>query len=109
MQTDSPRDAGYTLLEMLGALVVFGLVMAGIAQSFRFGLTAWTAGTRTITKPENMAALDAALTRLINQALPGSLTGLPNGMDLPPPCRQARACRTVWPMWPSSPPPMARS
>jgi general secretion pathway protein J len=40
------RDAGYTLLEMLVALVVFGLVMAGIAQSFRFGLTAWSAAPR---------------------------------------------------------------
>lgn len=75
-----PRDAGYTLLEMLVALVVFGLVMAGIAQTFRFGLTAWSAGPRTITVPENMAALDAALTRMVNQALPGSLTGLPDGL-----------------------------
>ncbi len=82
------RDAGYTLLEMLVALVVFGLVMAGIAQSFRFGLTAWSAGPRTITQPENMAALDAALTRMIAQALPGSMTGLADGMafttSLPP-------------------------
>jgi general secretion pathway protein J len=81
-------DAGYTLLEMLVALVVFGLVMAGIAQSFRFGLTAWSAAPRTITAPEDMAAADAALTRMINQALPGSLTGLANCMafttTLPP-------------------------
>jgi len=74
------RDAGYTLLEMLVALVVFGLVMAGIAQTYRFGLTAWSAGPRTITQPENLTALDAALTRMIAEALPGSMTGLPNGM-----------------------------
>jgi general secretion pathway protein J len=73
-------DAGYTLLEMLVALIVFGLVMAGIAQTFRFGLTAWTETTRNTTGPENMAALDAALTSMINQALPGSMTGLADGM-----------------------------
>ncbi len=82
------RDAGYTLLEMLVALIVFGLVMAGIAQTFRFGLTAWSATTRNATGPENMAALDAALTRMINQALPGGMTGLADGMafttELPP-------------------------
>lgn len=82
------RDAGYTLLEMMVALVVFGLVMAGIAQSFRFGLTAWSAGPRVITGPEDMAAVDAALTRMISQALPGSMTGGPDEMvfttPLPP-------------------------
>ncbi len=74
------RDAGYTLLEMMVALVVFGLVMAGIAQSFQFGLSAWSAVPRTITGPENLAAVDAALTRMIGQALPGSMTGGPGGM-----------------------------
>jgi general secretion pathway protein J len=74
------RDAGYTLLEMMVALVVFGLIMAGIAQSFRFGLIAWSAGPRTITQPENMAAVDAALARMIGQALPGSMAGRPDGL-----------------------------
>ncbi|MDD2704431.1 MAG: prepilin-type N-terminal cleavage/methylation domain-containing protein [Acidocella sp.] len=69
------RDAGFTLLEMLVALVVFGLVMAGLAQAFRFGLTAWSAGARNTAMPENMAAVDSALTRMIEQTLPGSLTG----------------------------------
>lgn len=69
------RDAGYTLLEMLVALVVFGLVMAGIAQSYRFGLTAWSAGARNTAEPANIAALDAALARLIEAAQPGSMAG----------------------------------
>lgn len=63
---------------MLVALVVFGLVMAGLAQTFRFGLTAWSATTRRSVGPENLAATDAALTRMIAQALPGSLTGRPD-------------------------------
>ena len=74
------RDAGYTLLEMLVALVVFGLVMAGIAQSYRFGLTAWSATGHNATGPENLAALDAALSRMIADAQPGSMAGQANGL-----------------------------
>lgn len=87
------RDDGYTLLEMLVALVVFGLIMAGLAQSYRFGLTAWSDSTRATAAPENMAAVDAALTQMIAQSLPGSMTGdgaqlafttsLPPGAGLP--------------------------
>lgn len=69
------RDAGFTLLEMLVALVVFGLVMAGVAQSFRFGLAAWRQGPARTAEPENLAAMDAALARMIAQAQPGSITG----------------------------------
>lgn len=87
------RDEGYTLLEMLVALVVFGLLMAGIVQSYRFGLTVWSAGPAKETDPENMAAVDAALARMIEAARPGSLRGdsteaafttrLPEGAGLP--------------------------
>ena len=69
------RDAGFTLLEMLVALVVFGLVMAGLAQSFRFGLSAWSATTRHTEAPEALAAMDGALARCLAQALSGSLSG----------------------------------
>lgn len=74
------RDAGFTLLEMMVALVVFGLVMAGLAQSFKFGLTAWSATTRRAEGPEDLAAMDAALTQMIAQAQPGSMTGKRNGL-----------------------------
>jgi len=69
------REAGFTLLEMMVALVVFGLVMAGIAQTFKFGLLAWRQGPVRTAEPENLAALDAALTRMIGQTLPGSMAG----------------------------------
>jgi general secretion pathway protein J len=78
-------DAGFTLLEMLVALVVFGLVMDGIAQTFRFGLTAWSTGPARTAAPENLAALDGALTRMIGQAMPGSMTGLPNQLSFTTP------------------------
>jgi general secretion pathway protein J len=75
------RQAGYTLLELLVALLVFGLVMAGIAQTMRYGLAAFTAsGSRGIA-PENLAALDMGLTRMVAGALPDSLRGEPGGMS----------------------------
>lgn len=69
------RDAGFTLLEILVALVVFGLVMAGIAQTFKFGMVAFRQGPARTAEPENLAALDTALTRIIAQTLPGTMTG----------------------------------
>jgi general secretion pathway protein J len=75
------RQRGFTLLEMLVALLVFGLVMAGITQTFRFGLVAWRAADRAGRAPGAMAALDAALTSMIGQAQPGSMTGHPDGLE----------------------------
>jgi len=75
------RDAGFTLLEMLVALVVFGLLMAGVAQAMRYGMTAWVAETRQAAAPETMSAMDGALRRLIEQASPGTLTGTPDGLS----------------------------
>ena len=75
------RDAGFTLLEMLVALVVFGLVMAGLAQTFRFGLTAWSATERRAMGPENLAAMDTAVAEMIAQTVPGSVTGRPDSFD----------------------------
>jgi general secretion pathway protein J len=87
------RDAGFTLLEMLVALVVFGLLMAGVAQAMRYGMSAWNAETRRAQEPETMAAVDGALRRIFEQAAPGSMTGeadqvaltapLPAGSPLP--------------------------
>ncbi|GAB0120253.1 PulJ/GspJ family protein [Acidisoma sp. 7E03] len=74
------REAGYTLLEMLVALVVFGLVMLGVAQGLRFGLAAFTASGARGLAPANLAALDAALSRLVSEAVPGSLQGEAAGL-----------------------------
>jgi general secretion pathway protein J len=69
----SRREAGFTLLELLVALVVFGLVMVGITQSFRFGLSAFAAGERNVARPEDMAGM-------IARALPGRMTGTADGL-----------------------------
>lgn len=80
--------AGFTLLEMLVALVVFGLVMLGLTRGFEFGLTAWSEETRIVNSPDTMAAVEAALRRVIAGARPGSLVGRRDGIafttTLPP-------------------------
>ena len=74
------NDAGFTLLEMLVALVVFGLLMAGLSQTMRYGLAAWTAETHGATGSEDKVAVDGAIRRLIEQAAPDSFVGQPGGL-----------------------------
>jgi general secretion pathway protein J len=71
------RQGGFTLLEMLVALVVFGLLMAGLSATLRYGLAAWSAEGREAAGPEDQAAVDGALRRLIEQASPTGFTGTP--------------------------------
>ena len=65
-----PRN-GFTLLEILVALVVLGFVLAGLSQGVRFGLQAWGMQTRGIARQVDMDATQRALRRLIEQADPG--------------------------------------
>jgi general secretion pathway protein J len=64
-------SAGFTLLEILVALVVLGFLMAGLSQGVRFGLQAWDVQTRKLAVGSDMDAIDRALRRLIEQADPG--------------------------------------
>ncbi len=66
--------AGFTLLEILVALVVLGFLMAGLAQGVQFGLRAWGVQTRKIAIGGDMDSIDRALRRLIEQADPGDPT-----------------------------------
>jgi general secretion pathway protein J len=67
-----PRQGGFTLLEILVALIVLGLLMAGLAQGTRFGLRAWDAEARAIAGREDLDAVDRVLRRLIASMDPGS-------------------------------------
>ncbi len=69
------NEGGFTLLEILVALVVFGLLMAGLSQTMRFGLTAWTSEARGTADSEDKVAVDGAIRRLIEQAVPGGFVG----------------------------------
>jgi general secretion pathway protein J len=72
------RDAGFTLLEILVALVVFGILMAGLTQAIRFGLTAWQRQSDTIATSGDIDAVDRTLRRLIEQMDPGTEQDRPN-------------------------------
>lgn len=66
------RERGFTLLEMLVALVVLGFVVAGLSQGLRFGLRATVRQERQSAERGDLDAVDRALRRLINQMEPGT-------------------------------------
>lgn len=71
------RTAGFTLLEVLVALVVFGLLMGALTQGVRFGLNAWQMQARALTRRGDLDAVDRTLRTLIAAAVPGDFAGSP--------------------------------
>jgi len=69
-----PRN-GFTLLEILVALVVFGFVMSGLAQGVRFGFQAWGMQSRRLAQQGDMDAVDRALRRLVENVDSGEEDG----------------------------------
>ena len=65
------RSTGFTLLEVLVALVVFGLLMAGLSQGVRVGLRAWSMQARQSTQWSDLDAVDRTLRGLIARMDPG--------------------------------------
>ena len=65
------RDAGFTLLEILVALVVLGFLMVGLAEGTRFGLRAWETETALVDRGADMDATERLLRALIETADPG--------------------------------------
>jgi general secretion pathway protein J len=55
------RQSGFTLLELLVALVVLGLLMVGLTQGVRAGLTMWGAQTRRVGETGELDAGARAL------------------------------------------------
>jgi len=64
--------AGFTLLELLVALSVLGMLLVGLAQGMRLGLRAWEAQERMLSRQGDLVAVDRALRRLVEQMHPGS-------------------------------------
>jgi general secretion pathway protein J len=58
--------AGFTLLEILVALAVLGLVMVGLTQGFRYGLQAWNTQERLAAERDQLDATDRALRQLVS-------------------------------------------
>ena len=63
-------QAGFTLLEVIIAVVVLGFVLAGLSQGARVGINAWNVQTRYIDNSAEMERLDRSLRQLIEQAAP---------------------------------------
>jgi general secretion pathway protein J len=68
----TPSSAGFTLLEILVALVVFGFVMIGLNQGVQFGLHARSVQAHTIDARSSLETTDRVLRNLIEQMDPGS-------------------------------------
>jgi general secretion pathway protein J len=72
------RRNGFTLLEVLVALAVFGLLLAGLTQGMHYGLRAWQSQVRLAGRSEDLDAVDRALRQMIAVMDPG------DSLDPPP-------------------------
>ena len=72
------RDSGFTLLELLVALVVLGFVLTGIAAGVQFGQRATTMQARSIAKHVDLDSADRILRRLVAGMDPGTATEPPH-------------------------------
>ena len=74
MTSPARPDAGFTLLEVLAALVVLGFLMAGLSGGVRLGLRAWDQQERAVAGHGDLDAADRAVRRLIAGIYPGTPT-----------------------------------
>jgi general secretion pathway protein J len=65
-------DAGFTLLEVLTALVVLGFILAGLSAGLRFGREALSAQNRDTEAANQIAPVDETLRSLVALAWPGA-------------------------------------
>ncbi len=63
-------DSGFTLIEVIVALVVLGFVLAGLGQATRFGMSAWSLETRLADNSAGLERMDRVLRDLLEQASP---------------------------------------
>lgn len=65
---------GFTLLELLVALAVFGLLLAGLSGGVRYGMLAWESQVRLASRHEDLDAVDRTLRHMIAVIDPGDAT-----------------------------------
>jgi general secretion pathway protein J len=68
------RQRGFTLLELLVALAVFGLLLVGLTQTIRFGLMAWRQEARLSEGKDDLEAVDRSLRAIIENLAPADET-----------------------------------
>ena len=64
------RQSGFTLLEILVALAVFGFLLLGLSQTVRFGLVAWHQEARLSDGKTDLEAVDRSLRQIIENLTP---------------------------------------
>jgi general secretion pathway protein J len=69
------KAGGFTLLEVLIALAVFGFLLVGLSQTVRFGLTAWQQDTRLSDGKTDLEAVDRTLRAVIENLAPADDAG----------------------------------
>lgn len=67
------RQAGFTLLEILAALVVLAVLMLALRQGVAFGIGAWRTQDRLSAQHESLDAVALALRHLIEAMDPGTV------------------------------------
>lgn len=72
MRNEPRHDAGFTLLEIIVALVVLGVLLATLSQGVHFGFAAVGRQDQTLRTGEALQAADRTLRRLIEQMYPGT-------------------------------------
>jgi general secretion pathway protein J len=70
IRTTHARTAGFTLVEVLVALVLLGLLSMTLFFSVRFGVTAWQRGSERSDQIHTSMLVQDLLRRLIGQAYP---------------------------------------
>lgn len=68
-------DRGFTLMEVLVALVVLGILMAGLSQGVRFGMVAWTRQAALVDRTADLDAVDRTVRGMLTGATSGALHG----------------------------------
>jgi general secretion pathway protein J len=64
------QERGFTLLELLLAITILGLLMSVLAGGLRFGARAWESGDARAEELTELAVVQGFLRRLIGQAQP---------------------------------------
>ena len=72
--TTGAREAGFTLLEVLVALVVLGFLLVGLSGGVQLGVRGWDTQARAAATFAELDAVDAALRRLVAAVDPGDPT-----------------------------------
>jgi general secretion pathway protein J len=68
------KQAGFTLLETLVALVVLGFLITGLVQGLRLGVVTWQMQTRKLAENGDVDAADRTLRALLARMDPGGFS-----------------------------------